>query len=53
MTTTWQQAAGSCSLNIGDTPVEAAYVNGVALFAYKSPLSRPDASFFQCVVTGT
>lgn len=49
----WILARGSCGFNLGDRQVEAAYVNGVALFAYESPsLSRPNAPFYNCVVTG-
>lgn len=52
MTIEWRRAAGSCGINIGKSPVEAAYVNGVALFAFESRLSTPEAPFYSCAVTG-
>lgn len=53
MTVDWKQAAGSCGYNIGDTPVMAAYVNGVGLFAWQTS-GRPAGArpWFNCVVTG-
>lgn len=49
----WVRAAGSCGYNIGDTPVMAAYVNGVGLFAWQTS-GRPAGAkpWFNCVVTG-
>lgn len=47
----WTEAKGSCGLNAGDEKVYGAYVNNVALFAFKSPLSG-DAPFYTCVVAG-
>lgn len=48
----WIKAKGSCGLNIGKEDVYCAYVNGVALFAFKSPLSSETDPFYTCVVTG-
>ena len=44
--TEWKLAAGSCGFNTGTAPIEGAYVNGVALFAWSSN-GHP-----VCVVTG-
>jgi hypothetical protein len=43
----WILAAGTCGMNLGDRPVYATYVNGVALFAYQSNLGH-----YSCSVTG-
>lgn len=48
----WREAAGSCGLNLGERQVDAAYVNGVALFAFESNFSNSSTPFFSCVVTG-
>lgn len=46
----WILAKGSCGFNIGSTSVYAAYVNGVALFAFEYAVrNKPH---FSCVVTG-
>ena len=45
----WRLAKGSCGYSIGDQPVYAAYVNGVALFAFQSGKKPP---FYLCVVPG-
>lgn len=48
----WIIAEGSCGYNLGDTQIEAAYVNGVALFAYESSLSKTGVPRYSCGVTG-
>lgn len=51
-TVSWVTANGSCGFNVDGGAVQAAYVNGVALFVFESSLSRADQPFFNCVVTG-
>lgn len=47
----WTKAAGGCGLNL-KSGVYAAYVAGVALFAFESAVSRPGAEHFTCIVVG-
>lgn len=47
----WTKAAGGCGLNLRGE-VFAAYVAGVALFAFESAHSRPGAEHFSCIVVG-
>lgn len=47
----WIKASGNCGFNV-DRPIEAAYVNGVALFSFESRLSKSGNPFYSCVVTG-
>lgn len=47
----WKKAAGGCGLNLKQD-VYAAYVSGVALFAFESAHSQPGAEHFSCIVVG-
>ena len=49
----WSIAKGSCGLNLGETEVHGAYVNGIALFAFEGPC-KPSGlpPYYKCVVIG-
>lgn len=47
----WKQAKGKCGYAV-DGPVFGAYVNGVALFAFKHDLGTTDPDWHTCVVCG-
>jgi hypothetical protein len=48
----WRVAAGSCGHTIGERVIEAAYVNGVAMFAFEARSGNNSPKFYSCVVTG-
>lgn len=47
----WRQAAGNCGFSVPG-PVFAAWVHGIALFAFESNLSTPEKPAWFCVITG-
>lgn len=48
----WTKAAGSCGFHVDQREVEAAMINGRALFVFENPLSSVEAPLFTCVVMG-